>query len=131
MSENVTTRCGFMRVARWLHFGLLVVFLVSVSPAETVYSIIPKKTVSGASVNQVWKSIVTGISSAREDHTAVWTGSEMIIWGGHNDNNILYDSTLNDGARYSATTNSWTLLSTTNSPLSRDGHTAVWTGSEM
>ncbi len=51
----------------------------------------------GASPQLVWKSIETGILSAREDHTAVWTGAEMIIWGGHDDNNSLYDHTLEDG----------------------------------
>jgi hypothetical protein len=34
--------------------------------------------------------------SARSEHTAVWTGSEMIIWGGYNDSSYL-----NTGGRYS------------------------------
>ena len=25
----------------------------------------------------------TNAPSARDDHTAVWTGSEMIVWGGY------------------------------------------------
>ena len=66
---------------------------------------------------------------AREFHTAVWTGSEMIVWGGY-----FYDGTyhlLNTGGRYNPSTNSWTGTSTTNAPTGRQGHTAVWTGSEM
>lgn len=38
----------------------------------------------------------------RTDHTAVWTGSEMIIWGGQS--NYVY---LNSGARYNPATDTW------------------------
>ena len=41
----------------------------------------------------------TGTNNAptgRDFHTAVWTGSEMIVWGGESDNFIL----LNSGGRY-------------------------------
>ena len=27
--------------------------------------------------------------SARVQHTAVWTGSEMIVWGGYDDNSTI------------------------------------------
>jgi Glycosyl hydrolase family 99 len=56
-------------------------------------------------------------------HTAVWTGSEMIVWGG-----ITFTGT---GGRYNPGTNSWTATSITNAPSARGAHTAVWTGSEM
>jgi N-acetylneuraminic acid mutarotase len=64
---------------------------------------------------------------ARIEHTAVWTGSEMIIWGGVDDS-INY---LNSGGRYNPATDSWTPTSTPNAPTPRIAHTAVWTGSEM
>jgi len=67
----------------------------------------------------------TGAPSARADFTAVWTGSEMIIWGGYNAGN------LNTGARYNPVLNSWAPISTVNAPSARLLHTAVWTGSEM
>ena len=63
---------------------------------------------------------------ARGYHTAVWTGSEMIVWGGSTD---IF--ALNTGGRYNPTTDSWTATSTTSAPLARQNHTAVWTGSEM
>ena len=47
-------------------------------------------------------------------HTAVWTGSEMIVWGGFYGDNGSY---LNTGGRYNPTTDSWTATSTTNVPL--------------
>ena len=65
--------------------------------------------------------------SVRYLHTAVWTGSEMIVWGGI-DPNTFY---LNTGGRYNPGTNSWTATSTTNAPSARGDHTAVWIGSEM
>jgi N-acetylneuraminic acid mutarotase len=66
---------------------------------------------------------------AREYHTAVWTGSEMIVWGGYNSNPCC--TQFNTGGRYNPSTDSWTATSTTNVPSARFNHTAVWTGSEM
>jgi N-acetylneuraminic acid mutarotase len=69
----------------------------------------------------------TNAPSARGSHTAVWTGSEMIVWGG-NQGGVAY---LNTGGRYNPSTHNWQATSTTNAPSARDSHTAVWTGSEM
>jgi N-acetylneuraminic acid mutarotase len=66
---------------------------------------------------------------ARSDHTLVWTGSEMIIWGGAFTDNKWHF--FNTGGRYDPATDSWTPTSTTNAPIARWLHTAVWTGSEM
>ncbi len=63
--------------------------------------------------------------TAREFHTAVWTGSEMIVWGG------LAGGYSNSGGRYNPATDSWTPTGTINAPAGRARHTAVWTGSEM
>jgi N-acetylneuraminic acid mutarotase len=65
--------------------------------------------------------------SARFSHTAVWTGVEMVVWGGGGSNG----NTLNSGGRYNPGMNSWTPTSTTNAPDARYIHTAVWTGSEI
>ena len=62
---------------------------------------------------------------ARYLHTAVWTGSEMIVWGGN------AGSSYTGGGRYNPTTDSWSVVSTLNEPLYRDYQTAVWTGTEM
>jgi len=56
----------------------------------------------------------------------VWTGTEMIVWGGSD-----YISVFDTGGRYNSSTDSWTPTSTTNAPSGRVFHTAVWTGSEM
>lgn len=66
-----------------------------------------------------------GAPSGRVDHTAVWTGTEMIVWGGN-------DGTLeNTGGSYRPATDSWSSTATSGAPSPRDGHTAVWTGTEM
>src|SRR5207247_942639 len=62
-------------------------------------------------------------------HTAVWTGNEMIVWGGNGGDN--YSDTLNSGGRYNPGTNTWTSTSTVNAPEGRWLHRAVWTGSDM
>ena len=69
----------------------------------------------------------TNAPVARAFHTAVWTGSEMIVWGG----SAGGTNYLNTGARYNPSTDSWAAISTTNAPSGRQFHTAVWTGTEM
>ena len=76
-------------------------------------------------VTDSWLPTSTGanVPSARAGHTAVWTGSEMIIWG---------DSPSNTGGRYNPVTDTWLPTSTgVNVPSLRTYHTAVWTGAEM
>src|SRR5438034_9771628 len=67
----------------------------------------------------------TGAPAGRLGHTAVWTGSEMIIWGG------IYSSELNTGGRYNPGTDSWTATSLTGEPAARSLHTALRSGNEM
>ena len=71
---------------------------------------------------------ITGAPSPREAHTAVWTGTEMIVWGGYN---ATSDTDTNTGGRYNPATDSWTATSTTGAPVARDTHSAVWTGTKM
>jgi hypothetical protein len=74
---------------------------------------------------------MTNAPSERYWHTAVWTGSEMIIWAGYGPGggNGFYGS-LNTGGKYNPQ-NGWMATTTTNAPTARDHHTAVWTGSQM
>ena len=58
--------------------------------------------------------------------SAVWTGSELIVWGGTGSSGDVAT-----GARYDPVTDTWTALSTTNAPLSRHGHAAIWDGKNM
>jgi hypothetical protein len=63
--------------------------------------------------------------SGGSERTAVWTGSEMIVWGGINTIHSI------PGGRYNPSTDSWTVITTANEPRARYYHTAIWTGSEM
>jgi hypothetical protein len=74
----------------------------------------------------------TGAPVARRDHTAVWTGTEMIIWGGQlNFYTFCTGRFLSSGARYEPVSDTWSPIPETNAPEARGAHTAVWTGTEM
>ena len=76
-----------------------------------------------------WMPIATGgAPEARTNHTAIWTGSVMIIWGGAIDR---YPYLLASGGRYDLATNLWTETNWIGTPSGRSNHTAVWTGSQM
>src|SRR5438067_7410575 len=81
----------------------------------------------GGCTDDTWTpTSLTNAPAARSAHTAVWTGSEMIVWGGSN------GTPLNTGGRYNPSTDTWTPTSIgVNTPVGRYSHTAVWTGSEM
>src|SRR6516164_7200597 len=113
-------------------FLLAVAFAVAIAsvcvtqPENANYTLPAISSPSAGCIDDTWTSTsITNVPEARGEHTAVWTGSEMIVWGG--DGNTY----LNTGARYNPTTDSWTATSTTNAPDARYSHTAVWTGSEM
>ena len=79
-------------------------------------------------IADAWLERAAGAHPARFGHTAVWTGSEMIIWGGTPGVNGPY---LNTGGRYNLASNTWTTMSIAGAPKPRTWHSAVWTGSEM
>lgn len=64
---------------------------------------------------------------ARSSQTAVWTGTEMIIWAGVGGSGA-YPVV---GGKYSPSTDTWTGTSADSAPAGRVFHTAVWTGNEM
>jgi len=82
-----------------------------------------------------WRSVSMGpgCPSPRSRHTTVWTGSEMIVWGGQwqadSFDPVQYRG---DGARYSPSTDTWTSLPSPGGLLTpRMRHGAVWTGDKM
>ncbi len=75
-----------------------------------------------------WTALPTANAPAgRKDHTAVWTGAKMIVWGGRDSGGAPFNS----GAVYDPTGNSWAPTSLTNAPTARYGHTAVWADDKM
>ena len=75
-----------------------------------------------------------GAPQARVWSAAVWTGSEMIIWGGSYETNLsslCNNPIFNNGACYNPITDQWRPLSTNGAPPPSRQAVAVWTGTEM
>jgi hypothetical protein len=82
----------------------------------------------GAGPNGDWVSFASeGTPAWRSGHTAVWTGDQMIVWGG---SSAAVDNH-RDGVSYDPRTDRWRPISTEGAPSPRDNHSAVWTGMEM
>lgn len=74
--------------------------------------------------SNTWAPLTLGPTPRRE-HTAVWTDSEMLVWGG----NALGNPTA-DGAKYNVQQSAWLSM---NGPFpeARYSHTAVWIAQKM
>jgi hypothetical protein len=79
-----------------------------------------------ASAAESWRRLAAAPLSPRVGHSAVWTGSELLIWGGGPPGSRPEA----DGAAYDPAADRWRRLPP--APLAgRLRHAAVWTGSEM
>ena len=97
------------------------------TPASANYTLPTIPDAPNGCVDNTWTATSTiNAPEGRSGATAVWTGSEMIVWGG-----IHTNLGMNTGGRYNPSINIWTPTSTNNAPQARFSHTAVWTGSEM
>lgn len=76
-----------------------------------------------------WTNISTvgGPPNGMSEHTAVWTGSKMIVFGGRKNPTGLE----NNFYLYDPAGNSWTQGSNINKPVTTVKHTGVWTGDRM
>ncbi len=79
--------------------------------------------------DDVWDNAsLDDIPVGRSGHSAVWTGSLMLIWGG----NLSASPTISYlGWRYDPLVDSWSRISQKHAPVARTSHTAVWTGNVM
>ena len=68
----------------------------------------------------------SGSPSARYDHTANWTGVEMLIFGGEKNNGVT-----NSGYAYDLLKDSWRSLTTRGNIIPRTRHTSEWTGNQL
>jgi uncharacterized repeat protein (TIGR01451 family) len=95
-------------------------------PAPGTYTL-PEIRPKSSCVDDTWESITdNGASTPRYNFVSVWTGTELIIWGGD-----LWGTETNTGARYDLASDSWTATSTSNAPSARNVHRGVWTGTEL
>jgi hypothetical protein len=60
----------------------------------------------------------------------VWTGEEMIVWGGRAGDCVGCDH-LSSGGRYDPLSDSWETLPMQGAPSARRVHVAVWAGDQM
>jgi hypothetical protein len=76
-----------------------------------------------------WSKFPTGPLSARSGQVEVWTGHELLVWGGFTPG-IGGRRALGDSAAYDPATQTWHMLPP--APLTpREDAAAAWTGSEM
>lgn len=76
---------------------------------------------------RTWRALSTvGAPSPRYGQSAVWTGSEMLVWGGRAEHAVF-----GDGAAYDPGTDTWAPISSVGAPSPRAFHTATWVGARM
>jgi len=78
--------------------------------------------------SDTWRSMsLVGAPAERQNPFTVWTGSEMIVWGGSGVGSVGYGT----GARYDPITDVWTPMSDVGAPSPRGAGAATWTGCRM
>lgn len=85
----------------------------------------PNDVISYDPAADQWSSIKT-VGTSISGHSAVWTGSEMIVWGGVTTDPTNIVNVTNSGTRYNPSTTIWSGISATHAPSPRQGHTAIW-----
>jgi N-acetylneuraminic acid mutarotase len=85
----------------------------------------------------VWRPMSTlGAPEARFQHSAIWTGREMLVFGGYTDSHELYrgayaDACVGSGGAYNPAADAWRPISPRGAPSPRFHQAALWTGNWM
>jgi hypothetical protein len=77
-----------------------------------------------------WRKLAPAPISPRAAAASVWTGHELIVWGGFDDITSAHPHAVSDGASYDPTTDSWSLLPAA-LLAARAAPIATWTGNRM
>ena len=85
----------------WLAKSESQVFTAMAAPAVT-YTL-PKISDGAGCIDNTWTA-TAGPPDGRQHHTAIWTGTEMIVWGGEVYTHLSFAS----GGRYNPSTDTWT-----------------------
>jgi len=67
-------------------------------------------------------NLPSGLLTWKDRPTFLWTGTELLIWGGNG---------ANDGYRYNPNTNSWTTMSSAGAPVIRNFYLSCFTGTDL
>ncbi|CAN5455996.1 hypothetical protein BH23ACT9_BH23ACT9_09190 [soil metagenome] len=77
-----------------------------------------------------WQALSEAPIDPRSNAVAVWTGTEVLFWGGFADPPNAIDNRMHDGAALDPTTGEWRVIA--DAPIDPDfQQTAIWTGREM
>ncbi len=131
--EILESMSGRLRVASatWPKRGVadwLKVISDRIAPADPVAGlfVLPELKAGQPCIDDTWTPTPgSGSPSARQNQTMVWTGTEVITWGG-TDNTLF-----GDGGRYDPVLDTWVPMSSIGAPTPRHSAAAVWTGSEV
>lgn len=108
----------------WTGSHLIVWGGIGASGALNTGALLP---LSGGTTAGSWTAVSgTGAPAARSGHTALWTGTKLLVWGGQRNGELL-----GEGAAYDPSNNSWEPLPTLGAPTPRTGQQAVWNGDEL
>jgi hypothetical protein len=77
-------------------------------------------------VADTWRPLPSAPLAGRFDHVAVWTGAEMLVFGGRDANTAF-----GDGAAFDPKTGTWRPLARAGAPSGRSSPGATWTGREL
>jgi hypothetical protein len=107
-------------------------FALGRSSAQRPAAQVPKPTAAVEAVSAAqlatghWSELPPAPITPRMGASVVWTGTELLVWGGESDDQTLHG----DGAAYNPTTRRWRTLPP--APLSpRVQQAGVWDGGEM
>jgi hypothetical protein len=103
----------------------------STVPTATTATTVPAETttIPSAGTSPSWRPLSKAPIPGRIAQSAVWTGSEMIVWGG-----VGGGGERSDGAAYNPATRKWRRIAPSPSGVRGGGglrSVAAWTGSEM
>jgi hypothetical protein len=73
-----------------------------------------------------WRPLPAAPLAGRFDHVAVWTGTEMLVFGGRDARQAF-----GDGAAFDPVKGTWRPLSSKGAPSGRSSPGGVWTGHEL
>jgi hypothetical protein len=108
--------------------------LLSNPPSGGPYQSAP--LADGAAYNPTTKTgrSISAPNTGLQGPAAVWTGTEMLVWGGYDDYHCGGAADCpgsNLGYRYNPTTDQWQYITSVNAPGPRTGPGAVWTGTSL
>jgi hypothetical protein len=118
-----------MTSARWLSHGAMSIAAALATTSSAACPGAPPGCGEGPGkpadlATGTWSVLPSGPLRGRDGEATVWTGTQLIVWGGANET-----SALANGASFQPTTSQWALMP--QGPLSaRSDAAAVWTGRE-